>query len=228
MTEAGVSLGPWNPSGPRNRRLQRHCPDPGGCSVPLGLGAGVSGGLGVLPGSGQARAARRAGEGRGGRERARAPHTPPPGDAHSRVGAAGRPAPPAAAAALDPTGVGPAAAPRSSGLQRPGTSPGPAVPRCRRRRLRRRRCQPARAVRATRGRAQPERAGAALRSPEARLLARGACRPARLSQAVRGMSRRRPRAVGPRAAARLPRTPPRRRGSAPAAGLGREAGGGAR
>lgn len=35
MTEAGVSLGPWNPSGPRNRRLQRHCPDPGVARSPL-------------------------------------------------------------------------------------------------------------------------------------------------------------------------------------------------
>lgn len=58
-------------------------------------GLGAPGGDGG--GGSQARAARRAGEGRGGRERARAPHTPPPGDAHSRVGAAGRPAPPAAA-----------------------------------------------------------------------------------------------------------------------------------
>lgn len=59
----------------------------------------------------------------------------------------GRPAraPRSRSAPLDPTGVGPAAARRSSGLRRPGTSPGP---RCR--------AAGGQSVRATRGRAQPE------------------------------------------------------------------------
>lgn len=67
-----------------------------------------------------------------------------PGDAHSRVWSASRPAPPTADP-LGPTGVGRAAAPRSSGLHRPGTSPGP-----------RSRAAASASVRATRGRALPE------------------------------------------------------------------------
>ncbi|CAO2599400.1 hypothetical protein LEMLEM_LOCUS9837 [Lemmus lemmus] len=160
VIEAGASLCLRNPSVPGS-------PDPSAAFQSRALGpprlaAGVSGVSGLPVAA--ARPERPGGRGRGaaaGSVRAhltlRRPGTP----TRPRVGAAGRPrAPRSRSAPLDPTGVGPAAARRSSGLRRPGTSPGP---RCR--------AAAGQNVRATRGRAQPERAGAALRPPEARLLA---------------------------------------------------------
>lgn len=123
-----------------------------------------------------------------GRERARAPHTPAPGDAHSRVGAAGRPAPSipllhlGSLAGVCPTGVGPLL-PALSGPTRQGPRTGPQPRTAWTRRLSRtRRRRQSKPLRATGGGAEEAPTAARGRRGQRRnrpLPARGAAAPAR-------------------------------------------------
>lgn len=134
------------------------------------------------PAAARGRSAGRAGRGR---ERARAPHTPAPGDAQSRVGAVGRPAPstpvPQSLAGVCSTGVGlllfALSGPRRQGLR---TGPQPRTAWTRRlSRTRRRQSKP---LRATGGGAEEARTAARGRRGRRRsrpLPARGAAAPAR-------------------------------------------------
>lgn len=104
----------------------------------------AGGGRALEPAAARGQSAGRAGRGR---ERARAPHTPAPGDAHSRVGAAGRPAPSdpphaGSLAGVCPTGVGLLLS-ALSGPQRQGprTGPQPRTAWTRRLSRSRRRCE---------------------------------------------------------------------------------------
>lgn len=141
ITEGGISLGPRNPSVPGTPHSSATfaIQAPG----PPRPAAGASGGSGL---SAAARPERPGGRGRGAAAGSVRAHLTlrRPGTPTRESGRLAGPAPPTAEP-LGPTGVGRAAALFSSGLHRPGTSPGP-----------RTRAAVSASVRATRGRALPE------------------------------------------------------------------------
>lgn len=157
-----AKLGTGEVTSEADRRLSRLARPEGGCrTLPGGArSAGVwAAGAGARSGARPERGPGGAGEGRWrrGRERARAPHTPPPGDAHSRVRAGGRPAPPyqppppPPPSRREPNGCRSPAAPRPPGLGCQGTRTGPRTRtawtrRFSRRRRRRRRSEDLRSI----------------------------------------------------------------------------------